>query len=145
MSGHFLPMRITDKPSVGSTTGTRATGGTRGTGSSFSLGGAAAPERTSSAQATAPASAMSGLLAVQVAGDTLERRKRSMRRSRSLLDRLDEVKIGLLSGRMPLAALTALSSELRQQREATDDPQLDDLLAHIDLRAEVELAKLSKR
>jgi hypothetical protein len=32
-----------------------------------------------------------------------------------------------------------------QQREQADDPGLDDLLAQVDLRAEVELAKLGKR
>ncbi|MGL5114072.1 MAG: flagellar assembly protein FliX [Beijerinckiaceae bacterium] len=55
------------------------------------------------------------------------------------------MKIGLLSGRLPLLALTQLATELKQRREATDDAELDELLEHIDLRAEVELAKLARR
>jgi hypothetical protein len=109
------------------------------------LGQTTATERPQAAQAAAPAGALDGLLALQASGDSLERRKRSVRRGRGLLDRLDEVKIGLLSGRMPLLALTQLANELKQRREATDDPALDELLAHIDLRAEVELAKLARR
>ncbi|MGL5114069.1 MAG: flagellar assembly protein FliX [Beijerinckiaceae bacterium] len=145
MRGQFCPMRITDKPGVGATGSAKPTGGARGTGSSFSLGGTTATERPQATQGAAPAGALDGLLALQAAGDSLERRKRSMRRGRGLLDRLDEVKIGLLSGRLPLLALTQLATELKQRREATDDAELDELLAHIDLRAEVELAKLARR
>ncbi len=32
-----------------------------------------------------------------------------------------------------------------QQRDQVDDPALEEMLAHVDLRAEVELAKLAKR
>jgi Class II flagellar assembly regulator len=96
-------------------------------------------------QATAPAAAMDGLLALQAAGDVIERRKRLMRRGRGLLDTLDQLKISLLGGQVSGATLSMLKGQLAQAREGVDDPALDDILAHIDLRAEVELAKLARR
>lgn len=68
-----------------------------------------------------------------------------MRRGRSILDSLDRLKIGLLSGQLAGAELLSIRRQLMQQREQSDDPKLDELLAHVDLRAEVELAKLAKR
>ncbi|MEX0815276.1 MAG: flagellar assembly protein FliX [Dongiaceae bacterium] len=50
---------------------------------------------------------------------------------------------GLLAGAIPLAGLEDLARVLRAHRGDVDDPRLADLLDHIDLRAAVELAKLS--
>jgi len=57
---------------------------------------------------------------------------------------LDEVKIALLDGSLPASALTRLMSAIREQREGTDDPQLEGLLNEIETRAAVELAKLER-
>src|SRR5690606_23025625 len=45
------------------------------------------------------------LVALQGLEDTTERRKRAVRRGRSALDALDELKLGLLSGSLDRAAL----------------------------------------
>jgi Class II flagellar assembly regulator len=103
------------------------------------------PQRASSAQSAAPAGAMDALLTVQAAGDPLERRKRALRRGNDLLDELDQLKVALLSGRIPPAVLLKIRHQLAERRELVDDPRLDDILAHIELRAEVELAKLARR
>jgi hypothetical protein len=137
-------LRINDRTttSVGGTAGAARTAqaGTR-----FSLGDAAGPARPGSAQAAAPASALDGLLAVQAAGDSLERRKRALRRGHGLLDGLDRLKVGLITGEVSGSALLDIRRQLMQQREQADDPALDEILAHVELRAEVELAKLAKR
>jgi hypothetical protein len=50
-------------------------------------------------------------------------------------------KASILSGRIAGAELLRIRALLAERRQATDDPSLDDVLAHIELRAEVELAK----
>jgi len=113
----------------------------------FSLGGA------STASEAAPASSMGGatsvsslgaLLALQEVGGPLERRRKAVNRAGRILDVLDEVKIALLDGSLPASALTRLMSAIREQREGTDDPQLEGLLNEIETRAAVELAKLER-
>jgi Class II flagellar assembly regulator len=138
-------VRITDRPGatgVGSPQGAArpASGGAR-----FALGDLAGVKSMSGPQAAAPAGALDGLLAIQAAGDGVERRRRAMRRGRGILDSLDRIKIGMLSGQIGMGELQNLRQQLKQQREAADDPGLDEVLAHVDLRAEVELAKLAKR
>lgn len=137
-------MRVTDKNPAAPVNA--AAGARRATaaGARFSLGSSESATSTSATHAAAPAGALDGLIALQAAGDSLERRKRATRRGRDLLDGLDQLKIALLSGRVSEESLANLSSQLRQRRENVDDPRLDELLAHIDLRAEVELAKLAK-
>jgi Class II flagellar assembly regulator len=137
-------MRITDKSQTGPINGPAALRRPAAAGARFSLGSGESATSTSAAHAAAPAGALDGLIALQAAGDSLERRRRATRRGRGLLDGLDELKIALLSGRVSEESLANLSSQLRQRRENVDDPRLDELLAHIDLRAEVELAKLEK-
>ncbi|MGL4636735.1 MAG: flagellar assembly protein FliX [Beijerinckiaceae bacterium] len=137
-------MRVTDKNPAGPVNGSAAPRQAAGAGARFSLGSTESAKSTASTQAAAPAGALDGLIALQAAGDSLERRKRAARRGRGLLDGLDDLKLALLSGRISESALANLSQQLRQKRETVDDPQLDELLAHIDLRAEVELAKIAK-
>jgi hypothetical protein len=84
------------------------------------------------------------LLAVQEQGDQQERRRKQARRGHDLLDGLDRLKAALLAGRVLPSELERLRATLTQQREATDDPRLDEVLAHIELRAAVELAKLGR-
>jgi Class II flagellar assembly regulator len=92
----------------------------------------------------APLATMDAILALQGEGegDAGERRRRSMQRGNDLLDSLDRLKAALLSGRVSVADLQAIAARLAERREASGDPRLDDLLLHIELRAQVEMAKL---
>jgi hypothetical protein len=67
------------------------------------------------------------------------------RRGSGLLDRLDELKIALLSGEAGEGALERLGRTLREDRPEDPDPVLTGLLEQIDLRAAVELAKADTR
>jgi hypothetical protein len=60
------------------------------------------------------------------------------------MDKLEEIRHGLLMGTLPLDKLTALSASLRDRRETCHDPRLAALLDEIELRAEVEIAKLTR-
>ena len=90
---------------------------------------------------TAGLGRIDGILALQEVPDPSARRKRAIRRAEELLDELDQIRLGLLTGRIPLADLQRLSHSLAQQREAVDDPRLAEALGEIELRAAVELAK----
>jgi hypothetical protein len=73
-----------------------------------------------------------------------ERRKRAQRGA-EILDRLEEIRRGLLLGAIPKDKLADLARLVRDKREKGADPVISRLLDEIELRAEVELAKLSRR
>lgn len=120
-----------------------ASQGKRTGASSFSLPGR---ENATAARGGAVSSAgqLDTLLAVQAEGEAQERKKRQARRGHDLLDGLDRLKAALLSGRVQISELERLKTTLSLRRETTDDPGLDDVIAHIELRAAVELAKLGR-
>lgn len=125
-------------------TGAGSAGQTRRAGaSSFSLPGRESAAATQGSTVSNTGS-LDLLLAVQAEGDAQERKKRQARRGHDLLDGLDRLKAALLSGRVQIAELERLKTTLALRRETTDDPRLDDVLAHIELRAAVELAKLGR-
>ncbi|MGB3273121.1 MAG: flagellar assembly protein FliX, partial [Xanthobacteraceae bacterium] len=75
--------------------------------------------------------------------DAAERRRRSVRHGRNALDALDDLKLSLLSGALDTATVSRLKSAATDLKAASGDPGLDAVLAEIELRVEVELAKAS--
>jgi Class II flagellar assembly regulator len=93
---------------------------------------------------TAMASSLAGLdslFSVQQAGDSLARRQRKLSRGHRLLDDLEALKLETLGAGASLATLQRLKGSLASARDHAADPELDDLLAAVELRAAVELAK----
>ncbi len=114
------------------------------------LGGteaAAAAEEASAVDSPVVVAGIEALLVAQAVGDTTEQetRQRMVRRGDDILDRLDELRHGLLIGAIPKERLIALAQLVRSRRDAVADPRLASILDEIELRAEVELAKLSRR
>jgi hypothetical protein len=72
-------------------------------------------------------------------------RQRMAQRGEDILDQLDDVRVQMLSGAIPKAKLTNLAQLVRSKREEGVDPRLSAILDEIELRAEVEIAKLSRR
>lgn len=95
-----------------------------------------------SAAGASPISPLGALLALQEVDDPLTGKRRARERGRRLLDALDEVRVGLLTGTLPKAVLGELTRLVTEARESIDDPGLQSVLDDIDLRAQVELAKL---
>ena len=116
-------------------------------GPGFSLDAASTP--TSGANAPAAATSLAGLDAVlllQTESETpQERRRRSAKRGQDLLDGLDRLKAALLGGRVAPQDLRAIAGRLAERSGPSGDPRLDGLMAEIELRAAVELAKLEAR
>jgi hypothetical protein len=102
-----------------------------------------------SAPAAAPLAApravagIGALVALQAFDDPAERRRRAVKRGSATLDALEEIKLGLLAGTLDAAALARLRAAAAVLAESSGDSRLDSLLAEVDLRAAVELAKLA--
>ncbi len=140
-------MKVTGSNGVSGPNRARKSGAASGDG--FSPSTAAQSASSGAPAAAAPLSgatavgSIDALMALQGAGDSLEARKQATDRAFSLLDILDDLKIALLEGSIPRDTLMRLMDTLQSQRDATHDPQLEAALDEVELRAAVELAKLS--
>lgn len=103
-------------------------------------------ETTGAAPAAGPGAVapVDALLALQEAGESPSGRAQALARGKKLLDHLDEIRLGLLTGRFSKNRLQALAEMVSKQRAAVDDPALKAILDDIELRAAVELAKLER-
>ena len=119
--------------------------GVKRPGDGFSLGKSAGGAKSAGiAQAAAAFGAlgMDAILALQGEEDVLTgRRRRQVKRSHDILDVLDDIKVGVLSGDIDDAALIRLQGLIALQREDIEDDRLKDVLNAIETRACVELAK----
>jgi hypothetical protein len=109
--------------------------------------GLMAVDDTPDTAATAPTrtiAALDTLLAVQATEDPQEKAAKSRMRARagSILAALEELRGGLLVGRLTVGHLIDLADVVASHRDRIIDPHLTALIDEIDLRAQVELAKL---
>lgn len=86
--------------------------------------------------------AVDSLLALQAAPDAAQGRARAVKRGQTLLDLLDEIRDGMLSGVLSQGSLRRLSAELQARQDGFLDPGLQSVMNDIELRAQVELAKM---
>lgn len=126
---------------------------TRRAGKAEGAGGAAFAKQLKGTDGAAPASgvsaaagvhAVSGILAAQEVDDAAARASRGKKRAQDMLDKLDDIRHGLLSGELSADKLVDLSRLVQSRKVAVDDPGLAQLLDEIDLRAQVELAKFQR-
>ncbi len=85
---------------------------------------------------------LDGVLAIQEVGDEGDDRRKAHAHGEQVLQRLEQIRMGLLAGRIPTHQLNELVRALRQRPPQFTDPRLGEILAEIELRASVELAKL---
>ncbi len=129
-------------------TSRKKSSGTSGGGSGFadamrSVGSSGETGGASGVHSSGSVSALDALLALQQNGDALHSsEKAAVLRAKSMLEQLEAVRDGLLSGALSGPRLQQLVGLMDQQRETIDDPELSAVLDEIDLRARVELAKL---
>lgn len=133
-------MRV-DSKTIGqvNAAGTRRAGAS---GARFDADGPEPSARASSSSATAAPQSLDALIALQAQDDPADRRRRRVAHGQSLLDALDRLKAALLGGRVAPAELLRIVALIGQRPDMSGDPRLDDLIAQIELRAQVELAKL---
>ena len=141
---------------IGSTGSAKGIGGVRGaSSSSSSVSGAdfaSYLETPTAVSQNAPVTGLNGVSAVeamllaQSVGDQVvneERKRRAVAHGENLLDRLEDIRLALLQGSISKSKLIELAQLLRVRREEGLDEKLSALLDEIELRAEVELAKLT--
>jgi len=107
----------------------------------FNLGEANAAHAPSAAIALRTLGGIDALIALQGIEEPAERRRRAVKHGRRALDALDELKLGLLAGTLDHATLLRLKAVAGDLMDSSGDEKLDQVLAEIDLRVAVELAK----
>ena len=112
--------------------------------------GAFALEKSGEAKGPAPISgaatiaAIDAIITLQSVPDATTGRARAIKRADSMLDLLDQIRIGLLEGEVPEGLLKRLVALVQSRREGFNDPHLAAILDDVDLRAQVELAKFKQ-
>ena len=131
----------TDK--AGKTGKTGKTGKADGTFGAMVTG---ATQETAATAASQSIAKVDALLAVQGAEDPTERAARSRMRERgsSILRQLDHLRLGVLTGTLTIGQVIDIADVVASNREKITDPQMSAVLDEIDLRAQIEIAKMRK-
>lgn len=141
-------MKVSDVNSAKTVTVARRKKKSDGHGAEFAehLKDAAEPSEGGQALETSSLRALDTLLAVQEVPDATEERSRGLARQhgQDLLDHLDQLRHDLLIGAVPKDRLAELARRVRARRRMSDDPRLNEIIDEIELRAEVEIAKLTR-
>ena len=137
---------------VGSSKATTASG--RAKKATMSSGTGFAAELREVSEASAPSapvesSAVGGvdsILAVQEVSDATEDRSRGRARQYGddVLQRLEAIRLDLLIGATSKEKLVELAQRLRSERGSCADSRLNEIIDEIELRAKVEIAKLTR-
>ena len=95
---------------------------------------------------TSPLSAADAIFAAQMVGEEEEKelKKQQLRRGKTLLDKLEEIRDGLLRGYLSKESLIEMAQFVREKKLLSQDERLNEIIEEIELRVEVELAKLMK-
>jgi hypothetical protein len=103
-------------------------------------------EETSATHTTNQIAKLDLLLAVQGADDPAQRaaRKRMTARAGDLLKGLETIRNGLLLGSLTVGHMVDIADVIASHREKIHDPELTGLMDEIDLRAQVEIAKMRR-
>src|ERR1700731_2511192 len=104
----------------------------------FALSDSEPPQAQSAAVALRTLGGIDALIALQGIEEPAERRRRAVKQGRRALDAL---KLGLLAGTLDQGTLLRLKSVATDFKDGSGDEKLDSVLAEIDLRVAVELAK----
>lgn len=121
---------------------TRASSKAGSAGRSFSVESGGETHAAVAASTGLQVAALDALLALQEAGEPLTGKRRAVKRADDVLDLLDDIKLGILSGAVPRQTLRRLTQLVAERRDDFVEPGLKGVLDEIDLRAQVELAKL---
>lgn len=104
----------------------------------------AAPSSAGGVTGTSAVNTVSGIFAAQEVDDAAARESRGKQRAMDMLEKLDEIRHGLLAGDLRPDKLVDLNRLIQSRKVQVDDPRLASVLDEIDLRAQVELAKFQR-
>ena len=115
----------------------------RAGGGQFSLGSTPAAAAASGVASSQSIQGIEAILSIQSVEDSTAGRRHALAEGEEILDLLEDLKLGLLTGSVPLEKVRRLADTVAR-RTASGDADVDRLLDEIELRAQVELAKLGK-
>jgi hypothetical protein len=134
-------MRIVDPRPISQPSTTRTSSRRSSDGSFATLLGEGEAAKQAGASSGVSAPSIANLLTLQSLPDPLEERRRAHAHARDILDDLEAIRRGLLLGSMPLGQLQAMLGRLKTRFDLSSDPKLADIVADVELRLSVELAK----
>ena len=97
-------------------------------------------------QTTSAVASADAIFAAQTVSNEEENqiRKKLIKKGKDLIDSLEEIREGLLFGEISKDRLIEISRMVKQKDFSSQDERLQEILQEIELRVEVELAKLIK-
>ncbi len=101
-------------------------------------------DEVSGAAGTGAIGSITGVLDIQEVDDALDRAAKGKLRAEDLLNKLDDLRLDLLTGQISKEKLQNLAQTINNKRSEIDDLRLRQILDEIDLRAQVELAKFTR-
>ena len=138
-------MKVEGPKRSGSTSGTKKSSGSQNAdGTDFSQYMTSGTQAAPSSAATQSIAQIDALLAVQGVEDPTQRaaKKRARMRANTILDKLEGIRLAVLGGNLTVGHMVDVADVIASHRDKIDDPVLVALMDEIDLRAQVELAKM---
>jgi hypothetical protein len=138
-------MKITDIFNNGKIASTKRKGRAGGT-SDIEFGSLMEESETSEVASTAPSGGIlgAGLVLPQALYSDVEVARKHISRGNRILDNLDEIRTQLLSGELSYDGLLRLKDEIKYAPQGEYDAKLQSIIKEIELRAEVEIAKIER-
>ena len=142
-------MRIPEVKKPSTQSSRRAKKGEPARGVNFSEHLSQASKISSETEVSSRNTAVTGINSILTVQEIIDQPEREERRQlaewgNDILDSLDEIRHDLLIGAIPKERLETLAQRLRVRKASVSDPRLIDIINEIELRAEIELAKLSR-
>ena len=131
-----------DQTRRNSLAGVKRSSGSRGVASSDFDSLLISEQKIDAVAASNRISSVDAVVALQeITGDNTDERG-AKNRANLILDKLEDIRMGLLMGQIPKSNLEELSKILIVARENSIDANLLEIIEDIELRAKIELAKL---
>ena len=108
------------------------------------LSGSEETEETPSTGTAHSITKVEALLVAQISDDPAEQaaKERMVLRADRLLDELDNIRLSMLTGSISVGHMIDLADVVASHKEGISDPELSAILDEIDLRAQIEIAKM---
>ena len=136
-------MRVSGPGRVGSTQKAKGSKPGSKAGEKFSLpDDSAGTVTTSNVGSSSPITSIDAIVALQGVDDSASQNQKALSKGEDLLDRLEDIRHGLLIGSIPVERLQQLKKTLSSYDVSSCDPKLAEIVKDIEVRAAVELAKL---
>jgi Class II flagellar assembly regulator len=137
-------MRINRQSALSRSTSAKRSSGRAGGAAQFSIEQSGTGSASVSVQSLRPLGPVDALLSLQEVPDATLSTRRAMAHAENILDALEDVQMGLVTGILPKGQLTRLLGLIRREQSQVQDPKLAEVLKEVELRAHVELAKLGE-